>query len=125
VPQFEKKEVNTMISRIDRKRIFIFVAIVYGITIALAVVLFFSGGLCTNCPFGTKGSATILLSLTMFAPAAANIATRLITREGWSNTFLRPNLRRGWPFLPGSLVAPARGDDCRRGDLLLAVPQQV
>jgi len=33
----------------------------------------------------------------MFAPAVANVATRLITREGWSNTFLRPDLRRVWP----------------------------
>jgi len=38
------------------------------------------------------------MAATMFVPAVANIATRLITREGWSNTFLRPNLRRGWPF---------------------------
>ena len=94
------------ISRIDRKRIFIFVAIVYGITIAVALVLFFSGGLCTSCPFGIKGLATILLTATMFAPALANVATRLITHEGWSNTFLRPNLRRGWPFYLAAWFLP-------------------
>jgi membrane protease YdiL (CAAX protease family) len=95
-----------MISRIERKRIFIFVAITYSITITLAVVIFFNGGLCTSCPFGLTRLANILLATNMFAPAVANIATRLITREGWSNTFLRPNLRRGWPFYLAAWLLP-------------------
>jgi len=87
-----------MISKIDRKRIFIFVGITYGITIALALVVFFNGGLYSRYPVEKAHLASLLLAATMFAPAVANIATRLATREGWSNTFLRPNLRRGWPF---------------------------
>jgi membrane protease YdiL (CAAX protease family) len=30
----------------------------------------------------------------------------LITREGWSNTFLRPNLRRGWPYYLAAWTLP-------------------
>jgi len=91
---FAKKAGSTMISTIDRKRVFIFVAITYGITIALALAIFLDGGLFPN----RTHLASLLMTATMFAPAVGNIATRLITREGWSNTLLRPNLRRGWPF---------------------------
>jgi membrane protease YdiL (CAAX protease family) len=99
---FDKNEVNNMISTIDRKRIFIFVAITYGITIALAVVIFLDGGLFPN----RTHLVSLLMAAMMFAPAVGNIATRLITREGWSNTFLRPNLRRGWPFYLAALSLP-------------------
>jgi uncharacterized protein len=95
-----------MISRADRKRVFIFVAITYSITIALAVAILLNGGLCTDCPFGLTRLAYILLAANMFAPAVASIATRLITREGWSNTFLRPNLRRGWRLYPAAWLLP-------------------
>jgi len=95
-----------MNSRIDRKRIVIFVAITYGITIALALVIFFNGGLYVSYPFEKTHLASILLAATMFAPAVGNIATRLITREGWSDTFLRPNLRRGWPFYLAAWLLP-------------------
>ena len=43
----------------------------------------------------------------MFTPALANIGTRLITREGWSNLLLWPNFRRGWPFYLAGLFLPA------------------
>jgi len=94
--------------RIDRKRIFIFVAIAYGLSIALGLVLFFNGGLGgspvvlpgRNLPF-------ILMGLLMFAPTVANIATRLITREGWANTYLRPKIRRGWRFYLAAWFLPA------------------
>jgi len=95
-----------MISTVDCKRIFVFMGITYSITIAVAVVIYLNGGLCTNCPFGQTQLANVLLAATMFAPAVANIATRLITREGWSNTFLRPNLRHGWPFYLAAWALP-------------------
>jgi uncharacterized protein len=101
-PMFDKKEGNNMISKVDRKRIFIFVAVTYGITIALAVVIFFNGGLFHN----RTHLVSILMVATMFAPAIGNIATRLITHEGWKNTYLRPNLRRGWPFYLAAWTLP-------------------
>jgi membrane protease YdiL (CAAX protease family) len=101
-PMFDKKEVNYMISRIDRKRIFIFLTIAYGIIIASAVVIFLEGGQSTNMSL----FAGIMLAVLPFAPAIGHLATRLITREGWSNTFLRPNLRRGWPFYLAAWLLP-------------------
>jgi len=104
---FEKKKENIMISKIDRKRIFIFVAIAYGISIALALVIFMNGGIYNSFPTKLKPLANALMYVIMFAPMVAHIATRLITREGWSNTFLRPNFRRGWPFYLAALFLPA------------------
>ena len=81
-------------------------AIAYAISIALALVIFFNGGLVGSSPYVATPLGSTLLTATMFAPAVANIATRLITREGWSNTFLRPNLRRGWRFYLAAWLLP-------------------
>jgi len=96
-----------MISTIDRRRIYIFVAIAYAIAIGLGVVIYFSGGLIKDIPFKLKPLATTLMMVTMFGPMVANIATRLITREGWSNTLLRPNFRRGWLFYLAAWFLPS------------------
>jgi membrane protease YdiL (CAAX protease family) len=46
----------------------------------------------------------------MWAPAVANILTRLITREGWKDLWLKPNLSKCWKywliawFAPGILI---------------------
>ncbi|OGK09535.1 MAG: hypothetical protein A2Y63_00145 [Candidatus Riflebacteria bacterium RBG_13_59_9] len=95
-------------SGIDRKRSWIFVAIAYGISIALGLVIFFNGGLFGDDSSGLnpKASAMTLLMVLMFAPTVANIGTRLITREGWSNTLLRPNIRRGWRFYLAAMLLP-------------------
>src|SRR5512136_3426268 len=97
-PMFDKKVEDTMNSTIDRKRIFIFVAIAYGISIALGLALYFNGGVIGSSPFDLTRLAFVLIAGLMFAPLVANIVTRLVTREGWSNTLLLPNLRRGWRF---------------------------
>ncbi len=97
-----------MFSQIDRKRIYIFVAITYGLTIVFALVTFLGGGIYVNyaVSFEKRELAMYMLAASMFAPAIANIATRLVTCEGWSNTFLRPNLRRGWGFYLAALTLP-------------------
>jgi membrane protease YdiL (CAAX protease family) len=96
-----------MISTIDRSRIYIFVAIAYAVSIALAVVIYLNGGLFLEYPKVTSPFANTMLTLLMFAPALANVVTRLVTREGWSNMLLRPNFRRGWPFYLAALFLPA------------------
>ena len=96
-----------MNSTIDRKRIFIFVAITYGFSIVLALVIYLNGGIFVKFPFVLTPLAMALMMLLMFSPAIANIATRLITREGWSNMLLRPNFRRGWPLYLAALFLPA------------------
>ena len=102
-----RKEVNNMISTIDRKRVLIFVAITHGSSIAVAIVIFLNGGLFSRYPWTEAPLAEGLLSLLMLAPAVANVLTRGITGEGWPNTLLRPNLRRGWPFYLAALILPA------------------
>lgn len=97
-----------MNTTIDRKRILLFVAIAYGISIALAVVVYANGGLglSRDNPFVVAPQAVVFLQVLMFAPLVANIVTRLVTREGWSNTLLRPNLRRGWRFYLAAWFLP-------------------
>jgi len=92
---------------IDRRRIYIFVAITFGFSIAIALVIYLNGGIFIKFPFVLTPLALYLMQLLMFSPAIANIATRLITSEGWSNMLLRPNFRRGWPFYLAALFLPA------------------
>ena len=101
-----KVESNT-IQAIDRKRIFIFVAITHGTSIALGLVIYFNGGLSNGEASGLSPLAAALLGALMFAPTVANLVTRLVTREGWSNMMLWPNFRHGWPFYLAGLVLPA------------------
>ena len=96
-----------MISKIDRKRIYIFVATAYVPSIVVALVIFFNGGLVSESRTTLTPLARDLLGLLMFAPALANVITRAITGEGFSNTLLRPNLRRGWPLYLAALFLPA------------------
>jgi membrane protease YdiL (CAAX protease family) len=91
---------------IDRKRIFIFVAISYGFSIVIGLVIYLGGGVVSSDPH-VASRARVLLSVLMFAPMIAHIATRLMTREGWSNTFLRPDLSRGrWRYYLAAWFLP-------------------
>jgi membrane protease YdiL (CAAX protease family) len=59
---------------------------------------------------GLAGSPyALLLTIVgyMAAPALAHILTRLVTREGWQDLYLRPNFRQGWPYWVVSWIAPA------------------
>ncbi|HSB89348.1 MAG TPA: CPBP family intramembrane glutamic endopeptidase [Anaerolineales bacterium] len=94
-----------MNSTVDRKRIFIFVAITFGITIAAAAAMSLSGGTTSDLAPQTN-LAGVLMLVIAFAPALGNIVTRLVTREGWSNLLLWPNLRRGWPVYPAAWGLP-------------------
>lgn len=98
-----------MNTKLDTKRILIYLAFAYGIAWATGLVIYLTGGL-TNSPQLAPGiSLAFILMATIYmgAPALANVFTRLITREGWKNTMLRPNLRRGWKFWLIPWVLPA------------------
>jgi len=98
---------NTMISKIDRKRIYIFVAIVYSSSLMIALIVILSGGYYLSYPTIVNPLAVVLIGeLLMLAPAVANVLTRAITREGFLNSLLRPNLRHGWPFYLAALFMP-------------------
>jgi membrane protease YdiL (CAAX protease family) len=49
---------------------------------------------------------TLANYIIIMTPALANIITRLITKEGWGQLWLRPNLRRGWRFYLAAWFLP-------------------
>ena len=86
---------------IDRKRISIFIAFAFGVAWLAALGIYLTGGL--------AGSPYTLLLLTvgyMGAPALAHILTRLVTREGWQDLYLRPKFRQGWLYWIICWIAP-------------------
>ncbi|HOU11742.1 MAG TPA: CPBP family intramembrane metalloprotease [Anaerolineae bacterium] len=90
-----------MNTTLDRKRIFIFLALAFGIAWAGALVIYLTGGL-ADSPF----TFVILTVVYMGAPTIAHVATRVITHEGWDNLYLRPQLPREWPYWVTAWLAP-------------------
>jgi membrane protease YdiL (CAAX protease family) len=89
-----------MTSKLDTRRILIFLAFAFGIAWLTGLAVYLTGGL-TNGVQLAPGVPLALLLLAvpyMWAPALANIFTRLLTGEGWRDTGLRPHFRRGWPY---------------------------
>lgn len=70
-----------------KKRILIFITL----ATLLAWILFFLIPLCGQS-YGT-GPSILILMAAMFAPAISNILTRLITKEGFQNLYLRPHFK--------------------------------
>jgi len=105
-----------VIDTISRKRILIFLVFAIGTAWSMSLVIYLTGGLENGPTYEVSGVqislALILLSTVfMFAPAIANILTRIITKEGKSELHLKPRLKGGrwvyylaaW-FLPGILT---------------------
>jgi len=103
-----------MNSKLDQKRITIFLAITFAIAWGVSLIIYLTGGIQDSPVIIPELQLTLALILTaglvMWAPALGNILTRIITNEGWTNTYLRPRIKRGWPywlaawFLPGLLT---------------------
>jgi len=95
----------------DTRRILIFLLFAFGIAWATGLAIYLTGGLQDSPPL-IPGGPPITLALIllagpyMFAPALAHILTRLITREGWGDTWLRPHLRRGWRYWLAAWLLP-------------------
>jgi membrane protease YdiL (CAAX protease family) len=99
---------------LETRRIYVYLAFAFGLAWVISLVIYLTGGL-TQSPMIVPGAGislafVLLAGPVMWSPALAHILTRVITREGWHNTYLRPRLRQGWPywlaawFLPGILV---------------------
>jgi len=89
-----------MNEQVDKRRVFIFIAFTFGIAWAVSLVVYLAGGY-FNSPEIVPGVslATVLIAgLIMPAPALAHVLTRLVTREGWRDTYLRPKIKRGWRY---------------------------
>ena len=98
---------------LDTRRITVFLLFAFGIAWATALVIYLTGGLAdslllVDTPVFQLRLATVLMATAyMFAPALAHVITRLITREGWADVWLRPHFRRGWSFWALAWVLPA------------------
>lgn len=103
-----------MKTNLETKRITIFLAITFGLAWGVSLIIYLTGGL-QDSPILIPGtSITLALVLVpvpiMWAPALGNMLTRLITKEGWKNSYLRPHFKRSWRywaaawFLPGILT---------------------
>src|SRR5512140_1265075 len=95
-------------ARVDTRRVVLFLGLAFGIAWLTGLIIYLTGGL-TNGPKIAPGLpwAVVLLAVPyMWAPAIANIATRLLTREGWKDAGVRPHFRQGWRYWLIGWVAP-------------------
>src|SRR5512146_1240217 len=107
-----------MVTQISTKRILIFIAIAYGVPwIALLVI-----SLTVQTEDLVKVGSVVGLFLE-FCPALANVATRLITKEGWKNLWLWPKFRRGWRFYLAACLLPLLTVIVGGGIFFLLFPQ--
>ena len=98
-----------MAKQLELKRITIFIAIAFSIAWLVALVVYFTGGyLHGQLIPGTKIPLAIplLAIFYMGAPAVANLLTRAFTAEGWQHLYLRPRIKKGWPFWLIAWFAP-------------------
>ena len=100
-----------MSEKLDTKRIAIYLAFAFGIAWTAGLVIYLTGGLRNSPPLAPGSPVTLALTLLvtvyMGAPALAHVLTRVITGEGWRDTYLRPQFRRGWPYWVAAWVSPA------------------
>lgn len=71
----------------EKKRLIIFVVL----TIVIAWIVFLLIPIC-GLTYGS-GLSIVILAAAMFVPALCNILTRLITKEGFKNMYLRPHFK--------------------------------
>lgn len=78
---------------LDWKRITIFILFSFGFAWLVALGIYLAGG------FEKVPNLLVLLAVGyMGAPAIAHLLTRLVTREGWHDLYLRPKFRQGWRY---------------------------
>jgi uncharacterized protein len=96
-------------TQLDKKRILIFLAFAFGIAWLNGLVIYLTGGLVNSPELIPDSGITLSLVLLavgyMGAPTLAHLLTRLITRDGWHNLYLRPR-RFGWLYWPVAWFAP-------------------
>lgn len=84
-----------------KKRVVLFVTLTFLTTWGLVF-----GLMLTKTPYGSVLCMSVF-SLCMLLPALCSILTRLITREGFSDLYLKPRLKSGWPFYLAGLLGPS------------------
>lgn len=84
------------------KRVLFFVLFSFGISWAIALIIYLSGGL-GNSPVLISGtpitlSLVLIPTFYMWSPTLANILTRYITDEGKENLHIMDNLKQSWKY---------------------------
>ena len=86
---------------LEGRRIALYLTFAYGIAWSCGLIIARTGGLANSPPLRIPGTsitlALVLLATGYMGARFAHILTRLITREGWQDPYLRPRLRHGWP----------------------------
>jgi membrane protease YdiL (CAAX protease family) len=100
-----------MTGKLDARRLAIFLALTFGIAWAGAYVIYRHGAL-TASPTIVPGTGitlalVVLATVYMWAPTLAHLITRLVTREGWRDLYLRPRWVHSWVYLFGAWFLPA------------------
>lgn len=108
-----------MDTRMNTKRILIFIAFVFVVSWAVVLAVKQSGMMETNPTGGMMLANYIIITL----PALANLFTRLVTKEGWGNLWLRPNFKRGWRFYLAAWLLPLLATIVGGGLYYLLTPQ--
>ena len=84
---------------VDIRRVWLYCAIAFLPAYLIALAIYLTGGLIDSPPIAEGlNLALLLLIVYMLTPALAHILTRIITREGWNNLYLRPKLKHGWLY---------------------------
>src|SRR5688572_18490055 len=89
---------------VEWRRVIIFCVLAFAISGSAAWYLAQIGGLAA---LGGVDGFLILALWYMPGPALAHLLTRLITREGWRDLWLRPHFRKGWRTWLVAWFAPA------------------
>ena len=98
----------------NKKQIKIFLLFAFGISWIFGLVIYLTGRIESSPELVPNSRITLAFVLTasgyMWGPALAHILTRLVTRSGWKDLYLKPQIRRAWKlllagwFLPGLLT---------------------
>ena len=77
-----------MEDKLNKKRLYLFLAIVFIISWSLVAIIPLSGN-----KYGSQISL-VILSVLMLIPALSSILTRIITKEGFKNMYLEPRFKK-------------------------------
>jgi membrane protease YdiL (CAAX protease family) len=86
----------------NKKRLVIFLLFAFGISWLTALIIYLTGGLVSSPELiantGITLALVLLASVYMWGPALANIITRIITKEGKQELWLKPKIKTHWKY---------------------------
>ena len=89
----------------ETKRIIVFLVLVFAITFGIEFGIIYP--LVEQYGYGTNATVTLAVAGVMFIPALCVVLTRLITGEGFHNTWLRPHFKGNVKYYLFAWFAPS------------------